>query len=135
MKRILQENWLMILVVAVLIGGYVFLRTPGDGIESTEAFDTMVTDGTPTLVQFYSNACGACLLAKPAFDRIERDLGDRVQFVRLSVVEGAGRELAVRYGVRSLPTLIVLDGNGLVVLKQAGRPSREDVLSAVDRLG
>ncbi len=135
MKRILQENWLMIFVVAILIGGYSFLRTPGDGLESTEAFDAMVHDGTPTLVQFYSNACGACLLAKPAYDRIERDLGDRVQFLRLSVVEGAGRELAVRYGVRSLPTLIVLDGNGQVVLEQIGTPSRDDIFVAVDRLG
>ncbi len=135
MRRILQENWLMVFIVAVLIGGYAFLRTPGDGIASTEAFDAVVTDGTPTLVQFYSNACSACLLTKPAFDRIERDLEGRAQFLRLSVVEGAGRELAVRYGVRSLPTLIVLDGDGRVVLEQTGRPSREDVLRAVDRLG
>jgi len=55
MKRILQENWLLILVVAVMIGGYGFLRTSGDDIASTAEFDALVSDGTPTLIQFFSN--------------------------------------------------------------------------------
>lgn len=43
-------------------------------------------------------------------DGIERDLGDSVQVLRLSVVDSVGRELAMRYGVRGVPTLILLDG-------------------------
>ena len=45
----------MILVIAVMVGGYLFLRTPGDELASTAEFDAQVTDGTPTLVEFYSN--------------------------------------------------------------------------------
>jgi len=55
MKRLLRENWLVILVIAVMAGGYVFLRTPGDNLASTADFDAIVSDGTPTLVEFYSN--------------------------------------------------------------------------------
>lgn len=55
MKRFLRENWLVILVVVVMVGGYVLLRTPGDDLASTAEFDAIVTDGTPTLVEFYSN--------------------------------------------------------------------------------
>lgn len=68
-------------------------------------------------------------------DGIERDLGDSVQVLRLSVVDSVGRELAMRYGVRGVPTLILLDGNGNVVLQQAGSPQREEILTAVDQLG
>jgi hypothetical protein len=55
MKRFLRENWLVILVVVVMVAGYTFLRTPGDDLASTAEFDAIVSDGTPTLVEFYSN--------------------------------------------------------------------------------
>jgi hypothetical protein len=55
MKRFWRENWSVILVIAVMVGGYLFLRTPGDELASTVEFDAQVTGGTPTLVEFYSN--------------------------------------------------------------------------------
>jgi len=55
MQRFWKENWLVILIVAAMVGGYLFLRTPGDEMASTAAFDAQVTSGTPTLVEFYSN--------------------------------------------------------------------------------
>ena len=55
MKLFWSENWLVILVIAVMVGGYLFLRTPGDEMVSTAAFDVQVTGGLPTLVEFYSN--------------------------------------------------------------------------------
>jgi hypothetical protein len=50
-----HENWLVILVIAVMVTGYLFLRTPGDQLVSTAKFDAQVSSGTPTLVVFYSN--------------------------------------------------------------------------------
>ena len=55
MKHFLRENWSVILLIAVMVGGYLFLRTPGDELASTAEFDAQVTGGTPTLVEFYSN--------------------------------------------------------------------------------
>ena len=55
MQRFWRENGLVILVIAAMIGGYLFLRTPGDELASTAAFEAQVTAGTPTVVEFYSN--------------------------------------------------------------------------------
>jgi len=55
MKRFWRENWLVILVIAVMVGGFLYLRTPGDELDSTAEFDAQVTGGTPTVVEFYSN--------------------------------------------------------------------------------
>jgi hypothetical protein len=55
MQRFWRENWLVTLVIAVMIGGYLFLRTPGDELASTAEFEAQVTAGTPTVVEFYSN--------------------------------------------------------------------------------
>lgn len=55
MKRLWRENWLVILVIAVMMIGYLFLCTPGNQLVSTVEFDAQVSNGTPTLVEFYSN--------------------------------------------------------------------------------
>ena len=55
LKRSLRENGLVILVITIMVGGYLFLRTPGDKMASMAEFDAQVTSGTPTLVEFYSN--------------------------------------------------------------------------------
>ena len=55
MKRFLQENWFVMVVILVMVGGYLLLRTPGDRVTSTEAFDAQVTGDTPTVIEFYSN--------------------------------------------------------------------------------
>lgn len=55
MRKFLQENGLFVLMIVVMVGGYLFLRTPGDDMASIEAFEAQVSSGTPTLVEFYSN--------------------------------------------------------------------------------
>lgn len=54
-KRFWKENWLVIMVITLMVGGYLFLRTPGDELASTADFDAQVSSGTPTLIEFYSN--------------------------------------------------------------------------------
>jgi hypothetical protein len=54
-KRFLRGNWLVVLVIAVMVGGYLLLRTPGDEMASTAEFDALVAGGTPMLVEFFSN--------------------------------------------------------------------------------
>lgn len=73
-------------------------------------------------------------MAKPVVDGIERDLEGQADVLRLSVTDSVGRELAARYGVRQVPTLVVLDGEGDVVLRQAGRLRRGEVVEAVEGL-
>jgi hypothetical protein len=54
-RRFWRENWLVVLVIGAMVGGFVFLRTAGDALVSTAEFDARVTVGMPTLVEFYSN--------------------------------------------------------------------------------
>ena len=50
-----RENWLFILVIGGILGVFVFLRTPASAVESVAEVDTLLQDGQPTLVEFYSN--------------------------------------------------------------------------------
>ena len=51
--------------------------------------------------------------------------------MRLSVMDDVGGQLAMRYGVRGVPTFVLLDGAGQVVFQQTGMPDRAKIESLV----
>jgi hypothetical protein len=53
-------------------------------------------------------------------DGLERDLKGRAAVLRLDLLSGVGRDAASQYGVKAVPTTLVFDGNGQVVLRQVG---------------
>ena len=59
-------------------------------------------------------------MAKPIVDGIEQKLDGKAKVVRLNVLSTVGQQAAARYGVRGMPTLIVVDGYGQPVYTQAG---------------
>ena len=73
-------------------------------------------------------------MAKPVVDGLEREVEGRAQVLRLNVMDGVGGQLAARYGVRGVPTFVLLDGDGQLVLTQVGMPKREEILAAVEAL-
>ena len=67
-------------------------------------------------------------------DRLERELEGQAQVLRLDVMDGVGGKLAMRYGVRGVPTFVLLDGAGEVMLRQDGPPRRAEIVAAVEEL-
>ena len=67
-------------------------------------------------------------------DGLARTLEGQAQVLRLSVMDDVGGELAMRYGVRGVPTFVLLDGAGEAVLKQVGMPDRAEIVVAVKKL-
>jgi hypothetical protein len=70
-------------------------------------------------------------MAKPIVDGIERELDGEASVVRLSVLSEVGGRAAQRYAVRSVPTLLVLDGTGQLVERSVGLPNRSSIVSGV----
>lgn len=66
-------------------------------------------------------------------DGISRALAGQAPVLRLDVGSRVGATLAGRYQVRGVPTLLVLDSAGEVVLRQVGRLDRAAVLERVSR--
>jgi thioredoxin-related protein len=73
-------------------------------------------------------------MAKPIVDGIEKDLEGTARVIRLSVVSELGSQVAQRYGVRGVPTIVVLDGEGQVVAQSTGLPDRADLVAQVKGL-
>ena len=67
-------------------------------------------------------------------DGLERELEGQAQVLRLNAMDAVGGKLAMRYGVRGVPTFVLLNGAGEVVLKQVGMPERVEITAAVQEL-
>jgi hypothetical protein len=73
-------------------------------------------------------------VAKPIVDGLEDDLAGQAKVIRLDLLSPVGREAARHFGVRGLPTLLVVDGQGRVVLTQLGLLRPGEVRSRVEGL-
>ena len=73
----------------------------------------------------------ACLVAKPIVDGIEKDLQGKARVVRLDLFSKVGREVASRYGVRAVPTILILDADAEVTYRHSGMPERHEVVAQI----
>ena len=71
-----------------------------------------------------------CLVAKPIVDGIEKDLRGKAKVIRVNLTSKIGREIAARYDVRSIPTLLVVNGDE-VTYRHQGVPRRGHVVEQV----
>jgi len=71
-------------------------------------------------------------LSNPIVDGLEKKLTDKAGVIRLDIFSQVGRQAAARYGVRGVPTLVVVDGNGEIVYGEVGLPRPGQVIEQVD---
>lgn len=81
-----------------------------------ENFEHRVVDASgPILVDFYADWCAPCRVVAPLVDQLAEDYADRVGVFKVDV--DASPDLASRFGVRSIPTLVLFkDGKPVETL-------------------
>lgn len=68
-------------------------------------FDKIIAGEKPTLVDFYATWCGPCKMQSPILEQLKQKVADDATILKVDV--DANPDLAARYQVRSIPTLIV----------------------------
>ncbi len=87
---------------------------------------------TVRLLDFYADWCGPCKTQDPILEEVKKDLGDAFELQKVNVDEE--QDVANQYQVRSLPTLIVENDDG-VVDRFVGVTQKEDITAALAEAG
>ncbi|HYA60664.1 MAG TPA: thioredoxin [Candidatus Acidoferrum sp.] len=80
----------------------------------------------PVLMDFYADWCGPCKIQDPILEKLEEKFRDQIDFKKIDVDDNL--QLASKYGIRVVPTLI-LECNGKIVEHYVG-VTRPEVLEA-----
>jgi thioredoxin 1 len=73
--------------------------------DNMNSFNELISGNKPVLVDFYADWCAPCRMMSPILEQVARDMNNDVKVVKVNVDKN--REAATKYGVRTIPTLML----------------------------
>jgi thioredoxin 1 len=86
--------------------------------------------GKVTLVDFYADWCSACKAQDPILAELERDIGNKVEIIKISLAEN--KDLFDEFKINATPTMFIIKDNN-IVKKFVGTTSKNDLESEINR--
>lgn len=84
-------------------------------------FKSDVLDASePVVVDFWAEWCGPCKMIGPSLEEISKEMAGKVKITKLNIDENP--ELAAKFGVRSIPTLMIFKGGEVADIKVGALP-------------
>lgn len=93
-----------------------------------ENFDQTIGSTETVLVDFWAPWCGPCKMLGPIFEEAEKEVNGKAVLAKVNVDEQ--QDLAVRFGVTSIPTIIVFK-NGQETSRSLGFIDKAKVLALI----
>ena len=89
--------------------------------------EEVLNSDVPVLVDFWAVWCGPCRMLSPVVDQVAEE-NPNIKVCKVNVDEE--QQLAIKYGVMSIPTLLVFKG-GELVNQSVGVIPKEEVLNLI----
>lgn len=96
---------------------------------SNENFEEEVLKADkPVIIDFYADWCGPCQMMSPVIDEIAEEKAEAIKVGKVNVDDN--QELAMEYGVMSIPTIVIMN-QGKVQKTFVGVRSKSEILDAI----
>jgi thioredoxin 1 len=90
---------------------------------TTSQFDAEVLQSeTPVIVDFWAEWCGPCRAVSPILEQIAEERADEIRVVKVNIDEEP--ELQQRYGILSIPTILLFKGGEPAAAAIGAQPKR-----------
>jgi thiol-disulfide isomerase/thioredoxin len=93
--------------------------------KSAVPYDVAITNGKPTLMEFYADWCSSCQAMAPEMASLKQQYGDRVNFVMLNVDNQKWLPEILSYRVDGIPHWVYLDKAGEAKAEAIGEIPRQ----------
>ena len=111
-----------------------YLRMSNLTAVTSEDFDqSVIKADSPVLVDFYADWCGPCKTQTPILDELAQEFDGKVKFAKVDIDVEENKDLAVKYGVMSVPTLIIFS-NGEVKETMVGVTRKSKLQQKLEQL-
>jgi len=112
---------------------YVTLENNQMALEITTANfeETVINSDKPVLVDFWAEWCGPCRMVGPIVDELQADYEGKAVVGKVNVDDE--QEIAAKYGIRNIPTILFFKG-GEIVDKNVGVAPKADLAKKMDTL-
>ncbi|MDF1823259.1 MAG: thioredoxin [Verrucomicrobiales bacterium] len=86
---------------------------------------------TPVVIDFWSEHCGPCKMLAPVLDEVAAEIGEAGKVTKVDVMDQ--RELAMKFGIRAVPTLIFMK-DGEVKETKTGIMMKDAIIEKLNSL-
>lgn len=96
-----------------------------------DTFAEAIKSDKPCVVDFWADWCMPCRMLAPVLEELSNDMDGTADFYKINIDDFA--DLAIKYGVESIPTIIVFK-NGEEAARSVGVRAREELKEVIESI-